>query len=103
MGLAKETLRFPVQIMSSGVLILLILFTVVTMTGSALPDNGGLGELKPESTAVYVLDAGHHHLGDGVKPELMPHDAEGTVYTKTFVLNRIDGDTASITLTTRSV
>jgi len=34
---------------------------------------------------------------------LMPHDAEGTVYTKTFVLNRIDGDTASITLTTRSV
>jgi len=103
MGLANETLRFTAQTMSSGVLILLILFTVFTMTGSALPDNEVPGQLNPESTAVYVLDADHHHLGDGVKPELMPHDAEGTVYTKTFVLNRIDGDTASITLTTRSV
>lgn len=103
MGLAKETLRFTAQTMSSGVLILLILFTIVTMTGSALPDNGGSGELSPESTAVYVLDTGHHHLGDGIKPELTPADAEGTVYTKTFVLDSIDGDTAGITLTTRSV
>ena len=103
MGLANETLRFTAQTMSSGVLILLILFTIFTMTGSALPDNGGSGELKPESTAVYVLDADHHRQGDGVKPELMPVDAEGTVYTKTFVLDRIDGDTADITLTSKSV
>ncbi|MBE9509279.1 MAG: PQQ-binding-like beta-propeller repeat protein [Bacteroidetes bacterium] len=103
MGLANETLRFTAQTMSSGVLILLILFTVVTMNGSALPDNEGSGQLNSESAAVYVLDADHHHLGDGVKPELMPADAEGTVYTKTFVLDRIDGDTAGIPLTTKSV
>ncbi len=103
MRLAKETIWFTTKTLSFAVLVLLILFTVVTMTGSALPDNEVSGQLNPESTAVYVLDAGHHHLGDGVKPELMPADAEGTVYTKTFVLDRIDGDTASITLTTRSV
>ena len=50
-----------------------------------------------------MLDADHHHLGDGVKLKLTPADAEGTVYTKIFVLNRIDGDTARITLTTKSV
>ncbi|HJH32187.1 MAG TPA: hypothetical protein C5S50_08455 [Methanosarcinaceae archaeon] len=83
--------------------ILLILFAIVTMTGSALPDNEYSGQLNPGSTAVYVLDAGHHHLGDGVKPELTPADAEGTVYTKIFVQDRIDGDTASITVTTKSV
>ncbi len=103
MGLAKETLRFPVQTMSSGVLVLLILFTVFTMTVSALPDNEDSGQLNPEFTAVYVLDADHHHLGDGVKPELTPADAEGIFYTKIFVLDRIDGDTAGITLTTKSV
>ena len=103
MRLAKETIWFTTKTLSFAVLVLLILFTVVPMTGSALSDNVESGQLDSESPAVYVLDAGHHHLGDGVKPELMPHDAEGTVYTKTFVLNRIDGDTASITLTTRSV
>ena len=103
MGLSKETIWFTTKTLSFGVLVLLILFTVVTMTGSALPDNEDSGQLNSEYTAVYLLDAGHHHLGDGVKPELMPADAEGTVYTKTFVLDRIDGDTAGITLTTKSV
>ncbi len=103
MGISKETIRFTTKTLSFRVLVLLILFTVVTMTGSALPDNEGSGQLNSESTAVYVLDAGHHHLGDGVKPELMPADAEGTVYTKIFVMDSIDGDTASITLTTKSV
>jgi outer membrane protein assembly factor BamB len=81
----------------------IILVIAVTMTGSALPDNGISGQLNSESAAVYVLDAGHHHLGDGIKPELIPADAEGTFYTKTFVLDRIDGDTTGITLTTKSV
>ncbi len=103
MRLAKETIWFTTKTLSFAVLVLLILFTVVTMTGSALPDNVESGQLDSESPAVYVLDAGHHHLGDGVKPELTPADAEGTVYTKTFVLERIDGDTAGIMLTTRSV
>ena len=103
MYISKETIWFTAKTLSFGVLILLILFSVVIMTGSALPDNEGSKQLNPESTAVYVLDAGHHHLGDGVKQELIPSDAEGTVYTKTFVLDRIDGDTASITLTTKSV
>jgi hypothetical protein len=103
MGLAKETIWFTTKILSFAVLVLLILFTVVTITGSALPDNEGSGQLDPESPAVYVLDADHHHLGDGVKPELTPADAEGIFYTKIFVLDRIDGDTASITLTTKSV
>jgi len=35
MGLANETPRFTAQTMSSGVLVLLILFTVFTMTGRA--------------------------------------------------------------------
>jgi outer membrane protein assembly factor BamB len=103
MRLAKETIWFTTKTLSFAVLVLLILFTVVTMTGSALPDNEVSGQLNPESTAVYVLDADHHHLGDGVKLKLTPADAEGTVYTKIFVLNRIDGDTARITLTTKSV
>ena len=103
MGLSKESIRFTTKTLSFGVLVLLILFAVFTMTGSALPDNEGSGQLNPESTAVYVLDAGHHHLGDGVKPELMPVDAEGTVYTKIFVPDGIDGNTAGITLTTKSV
>jgi len=103
MGISKETIRFTTKTLSFAVLVLLILFTAVTMTGSALPDNEVPGQLNPESTVVYVLDADHHHLGDGVKPELMPVDAEGTVYTKTFILDRIDGNTASITLTTKSV
>jgi len=103
MRLAKETIWFTTKTLSFAVLVLLILFAVVPMTGSALPDNVGSGQLDSESPAVYVLDAGHHHLGDGIKPELMPADAEGTVYTKIFVLDRIDGDTARITLTTKSV
>ena len=52
----------------------IILVIAITITGSALPDNVGSGQLDPESTAVYVLDADHHHLGDGVKPELTPAD-----------------------------
>lgn len=103
MNMSKETIWFTTKTQSFGVLVLLILFTVVTMTGSALPDNEGSGQINSGSTAVYELDAGHHHLGDGVKPELTPADAEGTVYTKIFVLDRIDGDTAGITLTTKSV
>ncbi len=103
MDMSKETIWFTTKTLSFGVLVLLILFTVFTMTGSALPDNEDSKQLNSESTAVYVLDADHHHLGDGVKPELTPADAEGTVYTKTFVLDRIDGDTAGITLTTKSV
>ena len=103
MRLAKETIWFTTKTLSFAVLVLLILFTVVTITGSALPDNEGSGQLDSESPAVYALDTGHHHLGDGIKPELMPADAEGTFYTKIFVLDRIEGDTASITLTTRSV
>ncbi|HUV83455.1 MAG TPA: hypothetical protein VMW53_10335, partial [archaeon] len=103
MGLAKETIWFTTKTLSFAVLVLLILFTVVTMTGSALPDNVGSGQLDSESPAVYVLDADHHHLGDGVKPELTPADAGGIFYTKIFVLDRIDGDTAGITLTTKSV
>jgi hypothetical protein len=91
MGLAKETIWFTTKTLSFAVLVLLILFTAVTITGSALPDNVGSGQLDSESPAVYVLDAGHHHPGDGVKPELTPADAEGTFYTKTFVLDRIDG------------
>jgi len=103
MNMSKETIWFTTKTLSFGILVLLILFSIVTMTGSALPDNGDSKQLNSKSTAVYVLDADHHHLGDGVKPELMPADAEGTVYTKTFVPGRIDGDTASITLTTKSV
>jgi len=101
--MSNETIWFTTKTLSFGVLILLILFTVVTMTGSALPDNEGLGQLNSDPVDVYVLDADHHHLGDGVKPELLPTDAEDTVYTKTFIPDRIDGDTASITLTTKSV
>jgi len=67
MRLAKETIWFTTKTLSFAVLVLLILFTVVPMTGSALPDNEVSGQLNPESTAVYVLDADHHHLGDGVK------------------------------------
>jgi len=103
MRLAKETIWFTTKTLSFAVLVLLILFTVVPMTGSALPDNVESGQLDSESPAVYVLDAGHHHLGDGVKLKLTPADAEGTVYTKIFVLDRIDGDTAGITLTTKNV
>jgi hypothetical protein len=103
MGLAKETIWFTTKTPSFAVLVLLILFTAVTMTGSALPDNEEAGQLHSESPAVYVLDAGHHHPGDGVKPELTPADAEGIFYTKIFVLDRIDGDTADIMLTTKSV
>ncbi|NOR48466.1 MAG: PQQ-binding-like beta-propeller repeat protein [Methanosarcinaceae archaeon] len=102
-NMSKKMISFTTKTLSFGVMVLLILFTIVTMTGSALPDNESSGQMNSESVAVYVLDAGHHHLGDGVKPELMPADAEGTVYTKTFVLERIDGDTAGITLTTKSV
>ncbi|MBE9484312.1 MAG: PQQ-like beta-propeller repeat protein, partial [Bacteroidetes bacterium] len=50
-----------------------------------------------------MLDADHHHLGDGVKLELLPTGADDTVYTKTFIPDLLDGDTASITLTTKSV
>ena len=103
MNMSKETIRFTTKTLSFGLLVLFILFAVVTMTGSALPDNEGSGQLNSESTAVYVLNSGHHHLGDGVKPELTPVDAESTFYTKTFVLERIDGDTAGIMLTTKSV
>jgi hypothetical protein len=103
MRLVKETIWFTTKTLSFAVLVLLILFTVVTITGSALPDNVGSGQLDSEFPAVYVLDAGHHHLGDGVKPELMPADAEGIFNTKILVLDRIDGDTAGITLTTKSV
>ena len=103
MRLAKENIWFKTKTLSFAALVLLILFTVVPMTGSALPDNVGSGQLDSESPAVYALDAGHHHLGDGVKPELTPGDAEGTVYKKIFVLDRIDGDTARFTLTTKSV
>ncbi|MCD4797715.1 MAG: hypothetical protein K8R19_01725, partial [Methanosarcinales archaeon] len=103
MRLAKETIWFKTKTLSFAVLVLLILFTVVPIIGSALPDNEGSGQSNLESTAVYVLDASHHHLGDGVKPGLTPVDAEGIFYTKIFVLDRIDGDTAGITLTTKSV
>ena len=103
MNFSKETIRITTKTLSFGVLVLLILFAIFTMTGSCLPDNGSSGQLNPEFTSVYQLDADHHHLGDGVKPELMPADAEGKFYTKTFVLDRIDGDTADITLTTKSV
>jgi outer membrane protein assembly factor BamB len=103
MRLAKETIWFTTKTLSFAVLVLLILFTVVPMTSSALPDNEGSGQLTSESTTMYVLDVDHHHLGDGVKPELTPADAEGTFYTKTFVLDRIYADTAGITLTTKSV
>ena len=103
MNRSKETIWFTTKTLSSGILVLLILFTVFTMTGCALPENEVSGQLNPESAAVYMLDTDHHHLGDGVKPELLPADAEDTVYTKTFVPNRIDGDAASITLTTKSV
>ncbi|KAF5418879.1 MAG: Outer membrane protein assembly factor BamB [Candidatus Methanogaster sp.] len=101
--MSKETIWFTTKTPSIGALVLLIFFTVITMTGSALSDNEGSGQLNPESAVVYVLDADHHHLGDGVKLELLPADAEDTVYTKTFIPGMIDGDTASITLTTKSV
>jgi len=101
--MSKETIWFTTKTLSFRVPVLLIFFTIITMTGSALPDNEVSGQLNSECAAVYVLDAGHHHLGDGVKPELLPADAEDTVYTKTFIPDRIDGDTASITLTTKSV
>ena len=103
MNMSKETIWFKTKTLSFAVLVLLILFTVVPIIGSALPDNEGSGQSNLESTAVYVLDASHHHLGDGVKPGLTPVDAEGIFYTKIFVLDRIDGDTAGITLTTKSV
>ncbi len=94
MNMSKETIQFTIKTLSFRVLILLILFTVVIMTGSALPDSEGPGQLNSEPAAVYVLDAGHHHLGDGVKPELLPTDAEDTVYTKSVVPT----DTAGIGL-----
>ena len=103
MNKSMETIWFTTKTLSSGVLVLLIVFTVFTMTGCALPENEVSGQLNPESAAVYMLDTDHHHLGDGAKPELLPADAEDTVYTKTFVPNRINGDAASITLTTKSV
>jgi len=84
MGVAKKTIRSTTKTLSFAVLVLLILFTVVTIAGSALPDNEGSGQSNLESTAVYVLDAGHHHLGDGVKPEFTPADAECTFFTKIF-------------------
>ena len=84
MNFSKETIRITTKTLSFGVLVLLILFAIFTMTGSCLPDNGSSGQLNPEFTSVYQLDADHHHLGDGVKPELMPADAEGKFYTKTF-------------------
>ncbi|MGP8330121.1 MAG: outer membrane protein assembly factor BamB family protein [Methanosarcinaceae archaeon] len=102
MNMSKKSIWYTAKNLSLGLLILLISFSVVTMTGSAL-SNGDLKQLNPGSTVVYVLDAGHHHLGDGVKPELTPADAEGTFYSKTFFPDRIDGDAASITLTTKSV
>ncbi|MFV9631465.1 MAG: PQQ-binding-like beta-propeller repeat protein [Methanosarcinales archaeon] len=101
--MSKETIWFTTKILSFRVLVFLIFFTIMTMTGNALPDNEISGQLNSEPTAVYVLDAGHHHLGDGVKPELFPTDAEDTVYTKIFIPDRIDGDTVGITLTTKSV
>lgn len=101
--MSKETIWFTTKTLSFRALVLLIFFTIITMTGGALPDNEVSGQLNSERAAVYVLDADHHHLGDGVKPELLPTDAEDTVYTKTFIPDRIDGDAASITLTTKSV
>ena len=101
--MSKETIWFTTKTLSSRVLVLLIFFTIITMAGSALPDKEISGQLNSECAAVYVLDADHHHLGDGVKPELLPTAAEDTVYTKTFIPDRIDGDAASITLTTKSV
>ena len=56
MRLAKETIWFTTKTLSFAVLVLLILFTVVPMTSSALPDNVGSGQLNSESTAEYVLD-----------------------------------------------
>ncbi|MCD4766230.1 MAG: hypothetical protein K8R34_06945 [Methanosarcinales archaeon] len=56
MRLAKETIWFTTKTLSFAVLVLLILFTVVTITGSALPDNVGSGQLDSESPAVYALD-----------------------------------------------
>jgi outer membrane protein assembly factor BamB len=103
MNMSKKTIWFTTKTLLFRVLVLLIFFTIMTMTGNALPDNEISGQLNSKSAAVYVLDAGHHHLGDGVKPELLPTDAEDTVYTKTFFPERIDGDTAGITLTTKSV
>lgn len=82
MNMSKETIRFTTKTLSFGVLVLFILFAVVTMTGSALLFNEGSEQLNSESTAVYVLNSGHHHLGDGVKPELTPADAEGTILEK---------------------
>lgn len=101
--MVKETIWSTAKTLLFGVPVLLILFAVVTMTGNALPDNEGSGQLNSDSTSVIVLDPGHHHLGDGVKPELMPADAEGAFYTKTIILDRIDGDTAGIVLITKSV
>jgi len=103
MKMSKETIWFTTKTLSFRVLVLLIFFTIITMTGSALPDNEVSGQLNSECAAVYMLDADHHHLGDGVKLELLPTDAEDTIYTKTFIPDRIDGDTSSITLTTKSV
>lgn len=101
--MSKKTIWFTTKALSFRVLVFLVFFTIMTMAGNALPDNEISGQLNSKSAAVYVLDAGHHHLGDGVKPELLPTDAEDTVYTKIFFPERIDGDTAGITLTTKSV
>ena len=64
-NMSKKMISFTTKTLSFGVMVLLILFTSVTMTGSALPDNEGSGQMNSESVAVYVLDSGHHHLGDG--------------------------------------
>ena len=52
--MSKETIRFTIKTLSFRGLILLILFTVVTMIGNALPDNEGPGQLISEPAAVCV-------------------------------------------------
>jgi hypothetical protein len=55
--MSKETIWFTRKTLSFRVLVLLIFFTIITMTGNALPDNEISGQLNLESAAVYVLDA----------------------------------------------
>lgn len=59
--------------------------------------------ISTASGAVIDVDRAHHHLGDEVKSDLTPANPEGTIYTKTFHLDKIEGDTASLNLITKSV
>ncbi|MBN2487568.1 MAG: hypothetical protein JXA98_00920 [Methanosarcinaceae archaeon] len=54
------------------------------------------------TTYVITLDPAHHHLGDDTYPDLVPEEAEGVSYSRSFDVDRA-ADSAEVLLTMKNV